>query len=231
MADDIFLTPEEQDERARQWLKDNAFALIVGIVLGLGLVFGYQYYKTQQRIKAEQASDVYQKVLGALQNSGLAEISTDIEQLKKDFSASPYTAKATLLYAKQLADKDLNSAISEYDWVIANAAESGVKQAALIRKAKALIGLNQLDQAAAIANSELKSGGYTSFYQDILASIAVKKGDNQAARSHYKVALAALENTGDPYRRILELKIKRLPETTQDSAEEATQNTADSISE
>ena len=41
MADDIFLTPEEQDERARQWLKDNGPALIVGVVLGIGAIFGW----------------------------------------------------------------------------------------------------------------------------------------------------------------------------------------------
>lgn len=220
MADDIFLTPEEQDERAKQWLKDNAFALIVGIVLGLALVFGYQYYKTQQRIKAEKASDVYQKVLGAMQSSGLAEISADIDLLKKEHPKSSYAAKSVLLYAKQLADKDLVSAVTEYDWVIANASESGVKQAALIRKAKALIGLNKLDEAAALANSELKGGGYTSYYQDLLATIAVKKGDTEAARSHYQAALAAVEDAADPYRRVIKLKLNRLPASAETTASE-----------
>lgn len=220
MADDIFLTPEEQDERAKQWLKDNAFALIVGIVLGLALVFGYQYYKTQQRIKAEKASDVYQKVLGALQSSGLAEISADIDLLKKEHPKSSYAAKSVLLYAKQLADKDLASAVTEYDWVIANASESGVKQAALIRKAKALIGLNKLDEASALANAELKAGGYTSYYQDLLATIAVKKGDTEAARSHYQAALAAIEDAADPYRRVIELKLNRLPVSAETTASE-----------
>ena len=58
MADDIFLTPEEQDERARQWLKDNGPALIVGVVLGIGAIFGWDYYKKSQLEKAEAASSL-----------------------------------------------------------------------------------------------------------------------------------------------------------------------------
>jgi len=61
MADDIYLSPEEQDERARQWFKDNAPALAIGIALGLAAVVGYNKYQDQQQIDAEAASALFQR--------------------------------------------------------------------------------------------------------------------------------------------------------------------------
>jgi len=59
MADDIFLTPEEQDERARKWLKENGPALAIGIALGLGAIFGWNQYKAKMQRDAETASELY----------------------------------------------------------------------------------------------------------------------------------------------------------------------------
>ena len=75
MADDILLTPEEQDERARQWLKDNGMALVLGIGLGLGAVFGYQQWQAKLIRDAEAASQLYNTALTTFQSSELGDIS------------------------------------------------------------------------------------------------------------------------------------------------------------
>ena len=49
MADDILLTPEEQDERAKQWLKDNGLAIFIGVAIGLGAVIGYNGYQEKKK--------------------------------------------------------------------------------------------------------------------------------------------------------------------------------------
>ncbi len=210
MADDIFLTPEEQDERAKQWLKDNGMALVVGVALGLGAVFGYNQYQARQITNAEQASALYTEASTRFQQSELADISQPLERLKSDFSHTPYAAKAVLLRAKQLSVSDLSAAVPELQWVVDNAKETGLKHTALIRLAKVYLALGDLDKAHSTASGK-SSQGFDSHYLEILGDIAVRRDEIDAARQHYQGAIDALAPADRGYSRILTLKMNRLP--------------------
>ena len=97
MADDIYLSPEEQDERARKWLKDNGPSLIIGIALGLAGIYGFDYYKAAEKSKAEQASAVYETVIEEIQDSQLSDITNQVEDLKSNYADTSYAAKASLI--------------------------------------------------------------------------------------------------------------------------------------
>ena len=103
MADDILLTPEEQDERAKKWLKDNGMSIAVGIALGLAGIFGFNQYKASVQLKAEQASSLYSEIINTNENSEISDIDAQVAQLKDNYGSSSYAAKAVLLKAKQLA--------------------------------------------------------------------------------------------------------------------------------
>ena len=124
MADDIFLSPEEQDERARQWFKDNAPALAIGIALGLAAVVGYNKYQENQQASAEAASELFQQTVTEIRDSKLSSIDEQVTTLKADHTKSPYAAKAVLLKATQTAVNDLASAFNELQWVVDNATVS-----------------------------------------------------------------------------------------------------------
>ena len=48
MAIDELLDEHEQGERVRAWLRENALGIIGGIALGLGLIYGWQWWQRQQ---------------------------------------------------------------------------------------------------------------------------------------------------------------------------------------
>jgi len=93
MADDIFLTPEEQDERARRWLKENGPALVIGIGLGFGAIFGWNQYKASLQTKAEEASALYQTAITEIRSSQLSDIDAQVTELKESYSGSSYAAR------------------------------------------------------------------------------------------------------------------------------------------
>ena len=163
MVDDILLTPEEQDEKAKQRLKDNGLALVVGVALGLGAVFGYNQYTAKQISNAEHASALYHQALESIKASELADIEEPVAVLKSEYPKTSYASKAALLRSKQLSVSDLAAASNELQWVIENATESGVRHTASIRKAKVEIALGNLTAAKSLA-TVAAAEGFDSFY-------------------------------------------------------------------
>ena len=211
MADDIFLTPEEQDERAKKWLKDNGLSIAVGISLGLAGVFGYNQYQSNVQLKAEQASALYGKVVETDGASQISDIGDQVQALKKDYASSSYTAKAALINAKQLAVSDQQAAISELQWVIDNAPEVGLQHAARVRLAKLHLVAGNFEDAKKLASVQ-NTNGFDSHYQEILGDIERKQGNIEAARSHYEKATESLGTAGRTYASVLTMKLNRLPQ-------------------
>lgn len=231
MADDIFLTPEEQDERARQWLKDNGLALAIGIALGLAAIFGYDQYKNSKITNAEQASALYETVLSEVRDSDLSNIDAQVQSLKSDHASSSYAAKAVLIKAKQLAISDMDAAYAELQWVVDNAEEAGLQHTARIRQAKIKIAQEDFDAAKALA-SFTPTQGFDSNYSELLAEISLQQGDEAAARNYFQKAIDSLPSDQVAYSRVLSLKLDRLPaEAIIESESEKNDNTADTANE
>lgn len=225
MADDIFLSPEEQDERAKKWLKDNGPALAIGVALGLGGVYGYNEYQANQIAQAELASEKYNKVLTTSNESTVASIEDVVDQLKSDHAKSAYAAKATLIRAKQLANSDLDAAYQELQWVVDNAAESGLVHTARIRQAKIKIVQNDLVAAQALA-TQSSYDGFESHYNEVLADISRKQNKPEQARDFYQKAIDGLTEGDFSYRQILTIKMDRLG--IEEEVSEVTKDTATS---
>ena len=220
MADDIFLTQEEQDERAKKWLRENGPAILIGIVLGLVGIYGYDEYRIYQIKQAERASLAYSQVLELTEGSELADISAHVEELKSDYKGTPYAAKAALLKAKQLMATDMDAALAELDWALEHADERPVWHAANIRKAKLLIAQEKTEQALAIAKQEPYEG-FASQYYEVLGDAYAQSGDAEQAANAYQMSIDALSPADAGYARILTLKQNQLSSNV--DAESATQ--------
>jgi len=187
MADDIFLSPEEQDERAKQWLKDNGPAIAIGIALGIGAIIGFNKYKDGIQQNAEQASALFSTALDQVNESESADIAAQVTKLKEEHTGSSYASKASLIKATQLAKTNLDAAYTELQWVVDNAPEKGLKHTAIIRQAN------------------------ESHYNEILGDIEVKAGNLLVARTYYEAASDALTDADFAYKQVLGLKLDRLP--------------------
>jgi len=228
MADDIFLTPEEQDERAKKWLKDNGMSIAVGVGLGLAGVIGYNQYQDSVQLKAEQASGLYDTVITTHETSQISDIDAQVEKLKEDYASSSYAAKAVLVRAKQLALSDQQAAMNELQWVINNAEEVGLQHTARVRLAKLFFASGDMNEARNLASIQ-PSNGFDSHYQEILGDIERKQGNNEAARGHYEKASESLGPASGGYAQVLGMKLSRLPK--EEVVEEAATGSEDDKSD
>ncbi|MFK5987105.1 MAG: tetratricopeptide repeat protein [Pseudomonadota bacterium] len=187
---EAFETEEQQVEAIKKWWRENFKLVILVTVLGVGGILGSQYYQQNKIITAEAASDNYNAVLDAATQK-LPEIINDrTSLLQKDFSSSPYTAQATLLLAKNLAESDKKQqAIEKLQWVEKNSSDSSLQQIALIQRAQILASIKQEQQALNILNQSSKDGAFNAIKMETKGDILVALGKQDEAKKAYDDAM------------------------------------------
>ena len=60
-----FETEEQQIEAIKKWFKEYGPTIIIGLVIGLGGVFGFREYQDYSETQMQTASDAYETVMAA----------------------------------------------------------------------------------------------------------------------------------------------------------------------
>lgn len=64
--DDLLVDEHEQSERVRNWLQHNGIGIVAGIALGLGAIYGWQWWKASQLQQRMAISESYSQSADAL---------------------------------------------------------------------------------------------------------------------------------------------------------------------
>ena len=116
-------------------------------------------------------------------------------------------------------------AYQELQWVVDNAAETGLVHTARIRQAKIKIVQNDLAAAQTLA-TQSSYDGFESHYNEVLADISRKQNKPKQARDFYQKAIDGLTEGDFSYRQILTIKMDRLG--IEEQVSEVTKDTATS---
>ncbi len=211
-------TEEQQLEAIKKWWKENSTMIIIGIVVGVGAIFGWQNYQSQSIIHTEEGSVIYEQVLINIQDpSKLNEQLTRVNRLQAEYTDTPYAGLSALLLAKQqLAAGEIEKAQQQYQWLISNARQDELKYLAKIRLSRLLLTSQQADQALVLLNESFPES-FKAMVLELKGDVFLTQGKTQQAKAAYTQALS-LSSTSN---RWLQLKI--------DDAGEATVNTKDNI--
>ena len=60
---EIYSTEEQQEEAIKRFFRENGLALAIGIVAGLGGLYGWKAYNQNQITTAEKASDSFTQLV------------------------------------------------------------------------------------------------------------------------------------------------------------------------
>ena len=187
-----FLTDEEKAEQIKAWLKENGMSVFVGIAIAVGGLFGYRYWQDYKLQTAEEASAIYSQV----QQSHDDTIYSKVAQLKTDYASTPYAALASMIAAKNYAEKgDNDKATTELQWVVENASEEVTLDLAKIRLARLYIAQKQFDKASSILNETFPKS-YLSIIEELKGDIHLAKNEKDKAKEAYDKAL--LSSQGAP---------------------------------
>ncbi|WP_417586027.1 YfgM family protein [Nitrincola sp.] len=202
---------EEQLEALKNWWKENGRSLMIGLVVAVSAVLGWQGWQSYTENQATQASWLYQNMLEAvaseLDENPDPQVETILhlgDRLKSEHEKSTYAQYAALMLARvAVQQQQYDTALAELDWVVARAQEDDLKRLATLRKARVLLATDQLDQASNLL-SDFEPGSFSVIYYELLGDIAFSKGDLDAAINAYDQALAVAGNA--PTRPVLQMK-------------------------
>ena len=203
MLNNTHLSDEEKAEELKRWWSENGKSIIGGIVVGLGLVFGWQGWNEYQRSQSEMATAEYDRFQLSLMQSDLDAAQVQASKITADYSATAYDYFVALDLAKALvAKKDYQSARKQLELAIAAADDEGLKLVAEARMARLLVAMNETDTARGLV-SNAQGTPFAGEFAHIDGDIAIAAGDTAAAGVAYQQAL----ETGAGNKQLLEMKL------------------------
>ena len=209
MTKKIHVSEDEQLEKVKKWWKDNSTGIITGVVLGLGLIVGFNWWQNHQDKMALQASGVFSELIAANEAQDHAKVSELGEQLRENFAKHDYAAKGLILTAvSQLKAGNADQAKANLQWVIDNSKLIDNQLLAKFKLARQLYREGDYDQALSLVDIEQKAG-FASQYFELIGDIRNKKGELEQAQQAYLKAMETMPqaSAGSGYREILQLKI------------------------
>lgn len=200
----------EQDERVKSWLRENGSAIVMGLVLAFGLMFGFKQWQAWNISKRQQASAEYQTLTRYLEEDNLDAAVPNYEVLKDQYGKSAYTAMASLMMAKARLDSgQIDLAASALKFAMENAQPEPVQVIARERLARVKLSQGEPDAAMALLNGVKSEAGFEAQFAEIRGDIYVVKGDTAQAIASYQSALEQLEE-GVGNRTLLDMKLEAL---------------------
>ncbi len=210
---DTYTTEDEQVEKIKKWWSENGKAIALGLILGLGGLFGYRYYEATRITEGQNASINYEHLLRVASNGSSEEASAAADAIISGYPKSTYAKLSALVIAKLAVDvRNLEEAKVRLQWVIDNSGGGKIKPLAQARMAQVLLAQGEIEQAAAVIDQidSLHADRFSELRGDVLLA----QGKHDEARSMYSKTLdEVLQRGGAPG--ALELKIDNINLATQ----------------
>lgn len=201
---------QEEVEKLRAWWKNYGAALLIGVALGIAILFGNKYwdeYKEQQRVAA---SELYSQVLQQAQTPSDRQTAvTNANKLITDYAGTPYAGMAALMLARfSFEANDVAGTKRHLEWAIDEATDPAVVHVARLRLGRLHIASGEHD--AALALTTHSAPGFEADYLELKGDALLAQGKQEEARNAYSDALKQLGRDAASSRRMLEMKLADL---------------------
>lgn len=206
---EIYESERDQIEALKKWWKENGRVVSLGLVIGLGSVFGWTSWKAYATAQAEKASALYQQMISRAGARDFARADELAEVLMRDFSDSGYAELTGLVRANSaFARNQLAEARGYLRWVIDTARRPELKAIARLRLARLLLDDGDAAGATALLDAA-EPGTLIVAYEELRGDIAFAGSDPKAAAKRYMAALAA-EDLSSAGRARIQMKLDDL---------------------
>lgn len=212
MAFDV-LDEHEQGELVQKWLRENVLSIIVGLCLGLLLIFGYQQWRKHQASHRLDAATQFHVFAADLDKQDVTGAKAIGAKLDSDYANTPYATLASLrlgeYYASHDDHKNARAALRDaYD----NAEIPALKTLSGLYLAKSEIAQKQPQAALDLIDKLSPNDGYAGMRNEVRGDALAALGRTAEARKAYDLALAGLDTNaaGSTNQKFLEMKLNNL---------------------
>lgn len=206
---ETYATDEERVDAIKKWWKENGTSLIVGLVIGMSGLFGWNYWKDQQNTVGGQASVVYTGMMSAIAQGNPEKTQTRATELIGRYSDSPYAIYAAMAMAKIKVEQGDNvAAASQLRWAMDHASIVEMQQISRLRLVRVLAAQEKYDAALAeLSRVDTGSrGDFISMYDELRGDILLQQGKKKEAYTAFQSAMNSLNQTSQS-RTMLRIKL------------------------
>ena len=205
---DLNLVEDDEQEKAKKWWKENRAPIISGVVLGLSIIIGFNWWDEYKTGRGEAASMLYQQMINNDADGNTVSSQTiDLgQQIIDQYDDTPYAGKTALILARIAYDnKDLDGAREKLNWAIDNAGQFETLHTARLRLATVLMVENKFNEALDILSVEHMEG-FESHYYEMRGDIYLSLNQPDKARDAYRAAIDGL-SAESMYEPVLKMKL------------------------
>jgi len=200
----------EQGERVKSWLRENGSAIVMGLVLAFGSMFGFKQWQAWETGKRQQASAEYQVMVSLIEAGNMDAAVSNYEVLKSEYPKSAYTSMASMLMAKaRLQAGQLDIAATALTHAMNNARPAPIKVIATERLARIRLAQGDTVAALELLDGASSEAGFESQFAEIRGDIHLANGETELAIKSYQTSLDTLED-GVGNRAFLTIKLEAL---------------------
>ena len=205
---DLNLVEDDEQEKAKKWWKENRAPIISGVVLGLSIIIGFNWWNEYKTGRGEAASIIYQEMINtdADGNRVASQASELGQQIIDQYDDTSYAGKAALILARIAYDnKDIDGAREKLNWAIENSKQFETVHTARLRLATILMVENKLNEALDLLSVD-SMDGFESHYYEMRGDIYLSLQQADKARDAYRAAIDGL-SADSMYEPVLKMKL------------------------
>jgi predicted negative regulator of RcsB-dependent stress response len=203
----------EQSERVKGWLRENGGAMVLGLVLAFGGLYGFKQWQLWSLSKDQQASAEYHVMIDLLDAGNLDGAVANYETLKAEHAQSAYTPLAALYMASARVEAGQGDlAVPMLEFAMKEAQPEPLQTIARERLARVQAQLGNYSEALSLLDESGNEIGFEARFAEVRGDIYRQQGETTAAAEQYRKALDLMEEgAGD--RDFLQMKLEALGES------------------
>jgi predicted negative regulator of RcsB-dependent stress response len=186
---DDYLSEKEQVQKIREWWRENGPYVIAGLVLGIGGLVGWNYWKSYKIAQAEEAGAIYMQLSEMAESGDQAAATAALADLEADYAGTPYLDQARLMMARLMVEKgEFEGAAAYLADVVDGTSDPELERVARIRLARVWLAAGQQQQALDVLDLS-RAGAFAARFHEIRGDALASRGEDQAAIEEYRLAL------------------------------------------
>jgi predicted negative regulator of RcsB-dependent stress response len=188
---EIYETEEEQVAALKAWWKENSQSAVIGLGLGIALIFGWNFWQDYQKDQANQASALYSQLLKAAEANNADSVQKLAEKLRAEFKNTDYAGYSGLMEAKIKAMQgDITGAKVLLEQVAADS-DKEIRNIATIRRVRLMMANKEYEQGLAVINAidPASTASFSGEYDELTGDLYLALDRPDQARTSYQSAL------------------------------------------
>ena len=188
---EIYDTEEEQVEALQRWWKENSTATIVGLVMGIVIILGWNYWLNHKKDQVMQASAAYAQLLKAVDEDKKDSAEKLAQRVQEQFKSTEYAAYSGLLQAKLKSQQGDFAAAKQILKAIATGSNKQLSNIARIRLVRLMLATGEYEQGLQVINEvdAKEASSYSANYDELVGDLYVALDRLDEARTSYQNAM------------------------------------------